>query len=145
MEITQRPRPWTDEALAEARREALTAIYGSDPDMLDMVEKEYEIRALARDAGTCGRRKEELKRLVKDQRGADPRTRGQLEVIKELAKQIASRIRVLDGRAGVQFPGGQVLPANHAQTGRPAGGRLLDHITDAELDTMFPPLIPAPE
>lgn len=142
MKTTQRPHPWTDEALVEARREALTATYCSDPDVLDMIEKDIEIRALARDSRTARSLVKQLKATVKQQRGADAATRKQLQAAKQLNKQLTARLQELDGKAALHFPGGQVLPGRHAQTSTPAGdGELVGSITDDEVDAMFPPLI----
>lgn len=136
--------------LVEARRKALTAslteTFGNnasarDPVALGMIEDGYEIRALARDIRTCKHLEKELKRRVKDQRGADPRTRGQLQVIKQLTKQLTARLQLLDGKTPSPFPCGNVLPSDHGHTRTPAGGRMYDHITDDELNAMFPPLI----
>ncbi|WP_426727050.1 hypothetical protein ACEN2A_07825 [Corynebacterium auriscanis] len=141
MKITQRPQPWTDEALVETRRKALTSTYGNDPDVLDMIEKQIEIRALARDSRTARSLVEQLKATVKQQRGADAATRKQLQAAKQLNKQLTARLQELDGKAALHFPGGNVLPGSHAQTSTPAGdSELLDGITDDEVDAMFPPL-----
>lgn len=134
--FTKRPAVWDTPELEEARREALTA----EDDARDLVEKQLELRALARDARTCKNIERDLKQLVKAQRGTNPATRKQLEAIKQLSKSLTARLQELDGRADLEFPGGQRIAGNHGNRHTPVGDeRLIPQGVD--VDKLFPPLI----
>ncbi|CAB0776901.1 hypothetical protein FRC0182_00636 [Corynebacterium diphtheriae] len=134
--FTKRPALWDTPELMKARHEVL-ALEG---DARDLVEKQLELRALARDARTCKTIERELKHLVKAQRGTNPATRKQLEVIKQLSKTLTTRLQELDGRTDLEFPDGQRIAGNHGNRHTPVGDeRLIPQGVD--VDKLFPPLI----
>lgn len=112
-----------------------------------MIEKQLEIRALARDCRVTHALVEQLKAVVKHQRGSDEATRKQLQAAKQLNKQLTARLQDLDNKADLHFPNDNVLPGNQAHTSIPAGDNdllesmMLDGITDDDVDELFPPLI----
>ncbi|WP_165165430.1 hypothetical protein [Corynebacterium qintianiae] len=106
------------------------------------IERDLEIRALARDARRAGHMEDELQAQIKQLRGGDGALRARARAMRGLRQELTTRLRELSGLGEQMFPGGNVIAARHVHTCAPAGSEAVGSLLWGHaVDAAFPPLL----